>query len=264
MSRMGRKRTLPLLLLAGALWGCAEQPLQPGMQQATPTPESTDARARARAHTELASGYYEIGSLGVALEELGEALKSDSNYAPAYNMLGLVYMELKEDAAAQQNFERALRINPLDADVNHNYGSFLCQRKREQEAIRYFLAAIKNPLYNQPDKSYVNAGICIRRTGDAAAAEDYFQKALRLRPNQPQALYQMAELSFAKGRYVEAKSYLTRFMQVATPSAEALWMGVRIERRLGDREAEASYGLQLRRRFPDSQEAGIFQSGRYE
>jgi type IV pilus assembly protein PilF len=43
-----------------------------------------------------------------------------------------------------------------------------------------------------------------------------------------------------------------------------LWLGVRIERRLGDRNSEASYALQLRNRFPDSREARALLAGQYE
>jgi len=51
---------------------------------------------------------------------------------------------------------------------------------------------------------------------------------------------------------------------VATANAEALWLGVRVERRLGDRNSEVSYASQLRTRFPDSQETRALLAGQYE
>jgi type IV pilus assembly protein PilF len=39
---------------------------------------------------------------------------------------------------------------------------------------------------------------------------------------------------------------------------------VRLERKSGDRAQEAEYGQQLRRRFPDSDEARALQAGHYE
>lgn len=226
--------------------------------------EDSAERARARAHTELASGYFEIGNLAVALEEAREAVRSDANYGPAHNIAALVYTELKEDRLAEESYQRALRINPLDSDANNNYGSFLCQRKREEEAIRYFLAAVRNPLYQAPDRSYVNAGVCARRRGDTAGAQGYFLLALKTRPAQPQALYQMADLSYARGSYEEAKDYLGRLTQSAQATPEALWLGVRIERKLGDRNIEESYATQLRRNFPNSREARALLSGQQE
>jgi type IV pilus assembly protein PilF len=44
-------------------------------------------------------------------------------------------------------------------------------------------------------------------------------------------------------------------MQAAAPTAEVLWLGVRIERALGDRQSEAIHAQQLRRLFPDTPEA---------
>ena len=72
-------------------------------------------------------------------------------------------MELRDDKTAEANFQRALPCNALDSDSNNHYGWFLCQRKREQESIKYFLAALRNPLYTTPSKAWINAGICARR-----------------------------------------------------------------------------------------------------
>lgn len=226
--------------------------------------EVADSRYRAQVHTELGAAYFARGQLGVALEELTIALGSDSSYAPAYNMLGLVYMELREDGKAEDSFRRALSLNPADSDAHNNYGWFLCQRGKVDESIEHFMAALKNPLYTTPDKSYLNAGICSRKKNDDAAAEDFLLKSVKLQPQQPQALFHLADINFKRGNLIEAKSYITRFSRLAAPTAEGLWLGVRIERKLGDRNAEASYGLQLRKNFPDTPEAMALRSGKYE
>lgn len=221
-------------------------------------------RERARVHTELAAAYYERGSMGVALEELRIALAADSSYASAYNILGLVHMDLKEYPEAQQSFERGLRIAPNDPDINHNYGWFLCQSDREQLSLRYFLAAIKNPLYATPQKSYALAGACALRKGNHADARDYFERALRLDPNIPLALVSLAKIKYMAGELSEARRLIGRFNQVVEPTAESLWLGVRIERRLGERTAEARQSAELRRRFPGSKEYEDLVKGRYE
>jgi type IV pilus assembly protein PilF len=247
-----------------ALTGCVTQRSDSGSglkpSNSTMGDEAPD-RLRARVHTELASSYFELGNIPVALEETKEALRADANYGPAHNIMGLLYATLKEDRLAEESFRRALQLNPLDSDANHNYGQFLCQRKREDEGIGHFLAAVKNPLYQGPDRSYTNAGVCARRRGDMAAAEGYFQMALKTRPSQPQALYNMAEISYTRGDFAGARGYLARLTKVSQPNAEVLWLGVRVERRLGDRNSEASYAAQLRNSFPDSKEARALASG---
>lgn len=255
---------LAVMSLAAA--GCATQPTSDSaLKPATVTTgEESVTRVRARIHTELAANYYDLGNMSVALEEVTLALSADPGHGPAHNVLGLVYARLNEDRLAEESFQRALRLNPLDHDANNNYGMFLCQRKREEEAIGYFLAAVRNPLYQTPERSYVNAGLCARRRGDGANAEGYFQQALRALPNQPQALYQLADLAYLKGNYSEAKGHLDRLTRVAPATAEVLWLGVRIEGKLGDRNSEASYALQLRKNFPNSREARALDAGRNE
>ncbi|MDP1952393.1 MAG: tetratricopeptide repeat protein, partial [Betaproteobacteria bacterium] len=124
---------LAALLACGALAGCAQTPLSSGAQSqsdsvdtGTLTGEVGDPRNRARIHTELGSAYFERGNLGVALEELRIAIGADPNYAQAYNVLGLVHMDLRENDVAQRHFERALALSPNDPDINNNYGWFLC------------------------------------------------------------------------------------------------------------------------------------------
>ncbi len=253
------------LIAAGVLLiaaGCATTTNEPAY--APSGGQDTDAQARARIHTELAAGYLELGNYGVALQEAAEALKSVPNYTSALNVLGLIYMDLHDDPAAENSFQRALRVSPLDSDANHNYGTFLCRRKREKESIKYFLAALRNPLYATPEKSWINAGVCARQAGDTGAAEEYFQKALKLRPAQPQALYQMADLAYRRKNYPAAKAFLDRRPTDAEPGADVLWLALRIERSLGNRNAEASLGFQLRRNFPDSPEALALRTGQYE
>jgi type IV pilus assembly protein PilF len=256
-----------LALLLGCLLmsACAAQaPVQEVKPSADTTGSEVEQRTRSRLRTELAAGYFERGNMSVALEEVGLALRADPNYGPAYNVAGLIYAALKEDRLAEQNFTQALRINAQDSDANHNYGWFLCQRKREQEALKFFLAAVRNPLYQTPERSYLNAALCARNIGDVAAAEEYLRQAAQVRPNFVPALYYLADIAYGRGDYLGARKYLTSVTRLVSPSPEVLWLGVRIERKLGDKNSEASYALQLRNNFPESAQARALLAGQYE
>src|SRR4030042_4357047 len=124
--------------------------------------EQAEARQRAQVHTDLGAAYFSAGQLGVALEELNLAIRADSSFAPAYNMLGLVYMTLRENDKAEENFRRSLSLSGTDSDTNNNYGWFLCQRGKIDDSIRYFMAALKNPLSTTPEKPYFNRGLFAR------------------------------------------------------------------------------------------------------
>jgi type IV pilus assembly protein PilF len=264
-----RARLLVCGALASALLaGCAGMP---GSTPAEPTIElqgqvgdNGDPRTRAKIHTELASLYYSRGNMAVALEELRTAVASDSNYAPAYGLYGLVYMDLRENALAQTNFERGLRLSPTDPDLNHNFGLFLCYTGREAEGIKYFLQAVRNPLYPTPWRSYTAAGACAMRKDNLKDAEDYFTRALRQEPNEPNALLQMGQIRYKQGNMDEARKFVLRYNKLVDPTAESLWLALRVEHKAGERVAENGYANQLRRRFSGSREYQLLQRGEYD
>lgn len=256
------KRLLLLALLIAA--GCATPKPPSSLNPPQPAPKPASPQDRARIHTELASLYYSRGNFGVALQESMTALEADPKYGPALNMLGLVQMELREDAAAEQSFQQALALNPNDSEASNNYGWFLCNRGREKASIPYFVAAVKNPLYQTPQLALTNAGVCERKAGNDTGAEDFLLKALKLQPGLPRALQALADIYYSRGDYAGARQLVARYLEVAQPTPEVLWLGVLSARKLGDRTAEASYGLQLRRGFPDSKEALALKSGKYE
>jgi len=227
----------------------------------TPSADSSNSKT-ARVHTELAGLYYERGQFGVALEEIAQALQADQNYAPAYYVRGLVHMELREDNDAEEDFKKSIRLDKNDPKAHYNYGLFLCDRGKEKDSIAQFMAAVKNPLYETPGLAYLNAGLCSRKAGNSKDAEDFLLKALRIQPGMPQALLAMAEMSFAKGDYAAAKKYFSGYSKSTDNlTAAQLWMAIRIERKTGDRNSEASYAMQLRKRFPDANEIQLLQRG---
>ena len=263
------RSTYALAIACALLAACAQSPKSSDsqantVQTGTLTGDVGDPRNRARIHTELASAYFERGNMGVALEEARIALEADPNYAPAYNVLGLVHMDLRENAVAQQQFERALRLSPNDPDINNNYGWFLCQSGRADQSISYFLAALKNPLYGNPARSYVNAGLCALKKSNERDAFDYFERALRLEPDNLQALLSLAAIQYKRGQLEAAHGLVGRFNKLVDPTAESLWLALRIERKLGDKTAENSLSAQLRRRFAGSDEYQDLLKGKFE
>jgi len=247
--------------------GCDSMPSKdagPVAQSISVTGEPSDPINRAKLHAELAALYYGRGSMAVALEELRTAAAAAPDYPLTYSLFGLVYMNLRENALAQANFERALRLAPTDPDINHNFGWFLCQTGKESESIKYFLQAVSNPLYQSPYRSYAAAGVCAMRMNNLKEAEDFFQRALRLDPNDPTSLLQLGQIRYRQGQLEDARRMVNRFNKLVAPTAESLWLGLRIERKLGQRLAETSYATQLRRHFAASPEFQRLQRGEYD
>lgn len=253
-----------IMTLAGCAGGSRTGDLPGDESSGAIIGEVAPSRERARIHTELAAAYYQKGNLGVALSEARIAVAADSGYAPAYNVLGLVYSDLRENSEARQAFERSLDLNPSDPDANHNFGWFLCENKRAEESIRYFLMAVRNPLYATPQKSYTMAATCAQRANKQKDAEEYLERALRLDPNYTPALISLAHAKYRRGDLNAARDLVGRYNKLSEPTAESLWLGLRIERKRGNSSAVTSYANQLRRGFPGSQEYQEMQKGRFE
>jgi type IV pilus assembly protein PilF len=221
--------------------------------------DTENLKARARAHTDLGAVYYQQRKLEIALEEFTEASRIDPSFALAYNGLGLVHSALGQDDIADANFRKAIQLEPNNSESHNNYGSFLCSKGRYDDSIKEFLAAVRNPLYGTPAVAYANAGICSMRKKDVVNGEVYLKKALQIDPLMNGAAYQLALLQFNRKDPVAAKVSLQNAM-LTQPSPEMLWLAIQIERAVGAKDAEASYALQLRRQYPNSEQAKLLQS----
>ena len=240
-----------LVLLAFWLAGCVTQ----SSTETRPVTDSgipVDARRRAEVHTSLAGEYYQRGNFAVALAEARLAVREDPTYVAAYNMQALVYMELREDAQAREAFNQALKLKPNEPEVLNNFGWFLCLRNDSARGLELMEKATHDSLYPTPEKAYLSAGLCLRRLGRNPEAESYLRRAVQIRPELIGGLYNLAVITFERGATKDSENFLVRYMRLATPTHDALVLGVRIARANQDSAAEQSFLQQLRRRFPDS------------
>ncbi len=227
-----------------------------GQQSGSNANESLHQLDSARAHTNLGAAYLQQNKLEIALNEFSKAIEVMPSYAAAYNGIAMVRSALKQDELAEFNFKKAIQIVPSASEAYNNYGTFLCSRGRYSESVPQFLEAVKNPLYGTPNLAYANAGICAKRDNDIDNAERYLSKALQIQPLTHAAAHHLAEIQFGRGDASTAKRTLQNAILVA-PNAEMLWLGIRIARKLGDKNSEASYSLELRRKFPNSNETKL-------
>ncbi|HCY15289.1 MAG: type IV pilus biogenesis/stability protein PilW [Curvibacter sp. GWA2_64_110] len=257
---------LALAAVAG-LSGCATTAEPAGMHGNQPDivtdSDEPEARKRARIRLELAIGYFEQGQTTVALDEIKQALVVDPAYAEAYNLRGLIYMRLNDLRLAEESFRRAMALNPRDANVTHNYGWLLCQQARYPESFQAFAQAIANPTYGGRAKTWMAQGLCQTRAGQRAEAEYSLGKSYELDAANPVTGYNLAMLLFQRGELVRAQFYIRRLNNGEMANAESLWLGIKIEQRLNNREAVEQLATQLKKRYPQSREVGAYERGAF-
>ena len=259
---------LTLLVAAAMLAGCAAPG---GPPAATPTQElrtasdQTDADRRAAVRMELAALHFSSGQYSTALDEIKLALAAKPDHGPAFSLRGLVYSSMGEEALADESFNRALQINPRDADTMHNRGWFLCQRSKFAEADRLFEQALGVPQYRDTPRTLLAQGVCHARAGKLSEAERELTRAYELDAGNPTTALNLAEVLYRRAEYERARFYVRRVNQRDELSnAQTLWLALRIENRMGNRGAVEDLGRQLRNRFPQASETLAYDRGRFD
>lgn len=224
----------------------------------------TDQQKRAGIRLQLAAGYYEQRQMAVALDEVKLALQADPNFADAYSVRALIYMEMGEMRLAEENFLHAIKLAPNNPEISNNYGWFLCQNGHPERSIAYFEATLKSRTYQSPAKALNNAGVCSLKMKDVVAAEKYFVRAFQFDPANNATALNLAKISYDRHDYERARFYVGRLLKADQLSADVLWLAIRVEHKLGDRAAEVSLATQLRRRHPTSREHALYLRGGFD
>ncbi len=274
--------TLPALLVTVLLAGCAtgtglssaadaesttstrsDAPRNAGNDIVTESDEPA-VRKRARIRLALAIGYLEQGQTTIALDEVKQALAIDPEFADAYNMRGLVYMRLNDQQLAEESFRRAVALNPRDGSILHNQGWLMCEQKRYPQAAEAFAKAMANPNYGNRSRTLMARGLCEERAGQPAEAERSLTQSYELDAGNPVTGYNLARLLYNRGDNERARFYIRRLNNSELANAESLWLGVRVERRLENKEAMLQLASQLQRRYPQAPELGAYERGEFK
>jgi type IV pilus assembly protein PilF len=256
-----------LVIAAAVLAGCTSTVVRDGKEtkaeaKAAPDPEQVKRAAGTR--LELASLYFSRGQYSTALDEIKLALQADPNNAAAYNLSGLVYAALGNMPQADASFQRALQLKPGDADTMNNYGWVLCQAQRYKDAEAQFQQALAQPGYRGAARTMRVMGICQARDGRFDEAEASLMRSYQIDPGSAETAVSLAEVQYRRGQYERARFYVDRVNKSAEQSnAQTLWLGSRIEYKLGNLVSARALGEQLRKRYPQSPEALAFEQGRF-
>jgi type IV pilus assembly protein PilF len=263
MAALGLTAALGLLHGCATTGGGASSVRQPGEVQTES--DTSDAERRARVRMELAGAYFSRGQWNTALDEVKMALQAKPDMADAYNLRGLIYASMGEPALAEDSFKQALRLNPNDGDAMHNFGWFLCQRRRFADAEVQFNAALAVPNYRESVRTYLAMGACQARNNQLEQAERTLLKSYELDPANPTTALNLAEVLFRRGDFERARFYVRRVNAVEQfVSAQTLWLAARIENKLGQSSQVHILGSQLSNRFPQSAEALLYEKGRFD
>lgn len=224
---------------------------------------SSAARNSAEVHLQLAASYFENGQYQVALSEVQIALASDAFYADAHDLGGMIHMALNDHERAKTHFQRAMALKKDNASAMHNLAWLQCQERQYAAADALFAQALDIASVNRP-KTLLARGVCQARAGQREEAQATLMQAYERDAANPVIAYNLALLLLQAGNADQARFYIRRLNNSELANAESLWLGIRIERALGNRQAMEELAAQLRRRFADSRELVAWEQGRFD
>jgi type IV pilus assembly protein PilF len=226
-------------------------------------PVQSSSSDRAKIRLQLAVSYFQQDQLATALKELNNAISMDPDLVDAYAVRALVYMQMRDDGKAEQDFLKVTNMAPNNPDNINNYGWFLCMNGREAQGMAMFDRVIKDRTYTQHVKALNNAGLCSLKMKNDAMAENYFADSLRLDASNPTTNLNLARLSYKKQDWTHAQFYINRLIKAEAFTPEILWLAIQINHKLNDQIAQANLAVQLKQRFPDSHENELLHRGAY-
>jgi type IV pilus assembly protein PilF len=248
-------RSTPVKMLAVILGAClAACSHNSDFRKASPA-------VTANTNMQLAIEYMKLGRLAASRDFMERALSQDPGNPDVQMTAGLVYERLNDIPKAERAYATGYREGKRDPNIENTYAGFLCRTGKAVAGEKLFTEVARNPLYQTPEVAWVNAGVCVRGTGDVVDAERYFNKALTIHPNLPEAMLQLGNIAFDRGDTAQARDIVQRYLSVNAPTSEVLWLGVRSERKLGDATAAAAYARRIQSEFPDSEQAQMMRSG---
>lgn len=254
------------VVAACILAGCVSTPAAVKPEAIPGSAAETEVHRLAKTRLQLAALHFEEGRAEVALGEIAQALQAYPRYVDAFNLQGWIYLSLQDYKNAHQSFVQALALRPGDADSLYNLGWVQCLQKQFTVADGNFDAALGAPRASGQSvaRIWLAKGVCLRQAGQIGKALQALEKANEIEPGSPAVAYNFADALLAQGEAERARFYVRRINNGQWASAQSLWLGIKVERSLGDRVAMRQLADQLHKRFPDSKEWQRFERGAFD
>ena len=139
------------------------------------------AEPLAQLYYELGYNFFGDGNVSQAILSFQDALDIDPNFAPGYDALAHMYLQLGQDQLAEENGLRSVELNPNVARAHGRLGEAYVRNNKFPQAIEEFTKAVE--LYGEPTELnarffYLLADAYLREgTQNCPQAEPYFQQA---------------------------------------------------------------------------------------
>jgi len=198
------------------------------------TQRNVDNTEAAKTRISLGLNYLRRGDSTQALYNLERAKTMAPNLPEVYNALAFYYQTVGEHVQAENAYKQAIAKDSNNADAYNNYGAFLCQIDRFEDAERLLLSAISKPGYIRVAESYENLALCQLEQNGFEPARTYLGSSVTHNGTRISALINSASVNYAMGNLVEAKADLQRIQRLGRVSARSTLLNYLVSEKQGD------------------------------
>lgn len=258
-NKRGRQLRKPTYKLAFITTICMSAIFITACQSPT-TMVKKDPEKAVKVRTQLAAEYIKSGDLDSAKRTLDQALEMNSRDSAANMMMGILLQQEGSKVSmdkADAYFKRAISADPKNAQARNNYGTYLYQIERYNDAIEQLNIAGTTLGYDQRYKALENVGRIYLKLGDMSNAEKSFKQALQVNRDSYISMLELSEIFYLKQQTAAATQLYEQFVRGVgqkNQGARALWIGIRNARANSDTMGMQALVNQLRALFPESPE----------
>jgi tetratricopeptide (TPR) repeat protein len=157
-------------------------------------------------------------------------------YVEAWEVLGAVFAEQKQNAQAVATFDHVLQIQPDSIIARTGKGQIFASEGKYDDADSNFEKALKIKPYWGP--AHLGLAKTLEAMGKKQEAEPHFREALNDRLNTPASYKALAQVSFEKGWFAEAAKNFSDALRL-DPSDATTHLNLGVTLGMLDRRAEA-------------------------
>jgi tetratricopeptide (TPR) repeat protein len=170
------------------------------------------------------------GRLPEAIAVLEQTVRDHPNSARGWLLLGDSLLSTRNLSRAEQAVNRAARLGSNSVEIPLDRGVVRMLSGDTGKALEYFELALKR----KPDyaPAYFYMGQCLRKKGDSAGALNAFEKALSCKPNLVEAHVFSAEILVDMRKYGQALEHLRYALRFGAGDGKAMTLLGQVVRRV--------------------------------